>query len=572
MDTTNPLQKFKELATLKLNNYEFKLPDPIGDLRRDAIARFYLPLNNVDALLKDNDTNPEIKAISATDMVDLYFPVPNYTNTSYPDLSGYFERTQFMGDPNKPGDKDAAEDYWKKVGIALSLYPDFPTDAYIPFYIDTTTYKISCIFNGKDVTLNALDTESKYKFILVHDLPLAAEMQGTSYSVPEKLEKEINADLKTKLTNWYTQIYNDQSAAGVAAANALPPGNPKFWITEKVTSFYDKNNVTGLFFSDLLVTGWTLNEQSYHPDIRLWDVSNVKSMELAFADSNYNKPLSSWERVLPNKSTLANCTNFSKMFINSAFDQYIINWAIKAGSTGKLLNGDEINVGDNPALGPNMNQMVRDSGLYTTDSFKQGFKEVNKEDTKNPGTPPYSLFGQPICFNKGTQILCFKDNKEMYIPVEDLRKGDLVKTLHHGYQPLHKITTGFFTLGRPVDMGMYKMKKQGAMIADLEMSGLHSMLVDEHDPEYADDVKRQYTTQPRRKIYLHEHFRLQANYSSKFEKMPTKGYQIYSFALEGDEIQYPIWANGLLVETTSKQYVASGSMREVINNHDPKCE
>jgi len=384
------------------------------------------------------------------------------------------------------------------------------------------------------------------------DLPLEAEMQD-------------NADLKTKLTNWYTQIYNDQSAAGVAAANALPPGNPKHWIIEKVTSFYDDQNGTGLLYSSLLETGWTLNEQSYHLDIRLWDVSNVKSMELAFADSNYNKPLSSWERVLPNKSTLANCTNFSKMFMNSAFDQYIINWAIEPGSTGKLLNGELINVGDDSGLGPNMNQMVRDSGLYTTDSFNQGFKQVNK-DTENPGTPPYSLFGQAICFNKGTQILCFKDNKEMYIPVEDLRKGDLVKTLHHGYQAIHKITTGFFTLGRPIDMGMYKMKKQGAMIADLEMSGLHSMLVDEHDPEYAHDVKCQYTTQPRRKIYLHEHFRLQANYSSKFEKMPTKGYQIYSFALEGDEIQYPIWANGLLVETTSKQYVASGAMVEVKDN------
>ena len=567
MDATNPLQKFKELATLKLNNPALAL----FGLTRNAIAKFYIPLNNVDALLENIKTTPEIKAIPVTDMVDLYFPVPDYTNTSYPNLSGYFERTQFMGDPNKPGDEQAAKTYWDAFARGLLYYAsqnngdltiDILNNVYIPFFIDTTNYAISCIkFSGTNHTvesLSAFDT-NEYKFILVHDLPLEAEMQD-------------NVDLKTKLTNWYTQIYNDQSAAGVAAANALPPGNPKHWITEKVTSFYDNNNTTGLFYSDSLITGWTLNEQSYHPDIRLWEVSNVKSMELAFADSNYNKPLSSWERVLPTKSTLAKCANFSKMFMKSAFDQYIINWAIKAGSTGKLLNGDEINVGDNPALGPNMNQMVRYSGLYTTDSFKQGFKEVNKEDTENPGTPPYRLFGQAICFNKGTQILCFKDNKEMYIPVEDLRKGDLVKTLHHGYQAIHKITTGFFTLGRPVDMGMYKMKKQGTMIADLEMSGLHSMLVDEHDPEYAHDVKRQYTTQPRRKIYLHEHFRLQANYSSKFEKMPTKGYQIYSFALEGDEIQYPIWANGLLVETTSKQYVASGAMVEVKDNCETKCE
>lgn len=154
--------------------------------------------------------------------------------------------------------------------------------------------------------------------------------------------------------------------------------------------------------------------------------------------------------------------------------------------------------------------------------------------------------------------------------MEELKKGDLVKTLNDGYKPIQTLTTGTFTLGRPMDMGMYKMKQEGSMIADLEMTGLHSILVNENDEEHADDVKRQYTTQPRRKIYLHEHFRLQANYSSKFEKMPTKGYQIYSFALEGDEIQYPIWANGLLVETTSKQYVASGAMVEVKDNCETK--
>ena len=38
---------------------------------------------------------------------------------------------------------------------------------------------------------------------------------------------------------------------------------------------------------------------------------------------------------------------------------------------------------------------------------------------------------------------------------------------------------------------MYRMKKQGNMIADLEMSGLHALLVDKDDPKYADDIKRQ---------------------------------------------------------------------------------
>ena len=36
-----------------------------------------------------------------------------------------------------------------------------------------------------------------------------------------------------------------------------------------------------------------------------------------------------------------------------------------------------------------------------------------------------------------------------------------------------------------------------------------------------------------------------------FEKMPQNEYTIYSFALDRDQYQYGIWANGVLVETTS---------------------
>ena len=152
--------------------------------------------------------------------------------------------------------------------------------------------------------------------------------------------------------------------------------------------------------------------------------------------------------------------------------------------------------------------------------------------------------------------------------MEELKKGDLVKTLNDGYKPIQTLTTGTFTLGRPMDMGMYKMKQEGSMIADLEMTGLHSILVNENDEEHADDVNRQITTQPNRKLYVKDHFRLHANYSNKFEKMPTNAYTIYSFSLEGQEAQYGIWANGVLVESTSEEYVLSGAMKEVLEHNE----
>ena len=45
--------------------------------------------------------------------------------------------------------------------------------------------------------------------------------------------------------------------------------------------------------------------------------------------------------------------------------------------------------------------------------------------------------------------------------------------------------------------------------------------------------------------------RLRSMFCSKFEKMPVDEYTVYSFALDKEQYQYGIWANGALVETTS---------------------
>jgi hypothetical protein len=38
--------------------------------------------------------------------------------------------------------------------------------------------------------------------------------------------------------------------------------------------------------------------------------------------------------------------------------------------------------------------------------------------------------------------------------------------------------------------------------------------------------------------------------------------------LEGQEAQYGIWANGVLVESTSEEYVLSGAMKEVLEHNE----
>ena len=53
--------------------------------------------------------------------------------------------------------------------------------------------------------------------------------------------------------------------------------------------------------------------------------------------------------------------------------------------------------------------------------------------------PAVALAEAASCFNEGTKILCFKNNKEEYVPIQDLRKGDIVNTYLHGYKKIDLI-------------------------------------------------------------------------------------------------------------------------------------
>lgn len=173
-------------------------------------------------------------------------------------------------------------------------------------------------------------------------------------------------------------------------------------------------------------------------------------------------------------------------------------------------------------------------------------------------TPSLIQFNKPICFNKGTKILCLKDGHEQYVRIETLKVGDYVKTYKHGFQPINDMRKGTYRLNQPGDMGMYKMKKQDHMIADLEMTGLHCLLIDTKDAKYKQDIQNQGGLK-NPKFFVDGKFRLRANSCKQFKQMPCTSYSIYTFTLEGKE-QYGIWANGALVETTSRKMLELSNM------------
>lgn len=50
-----------------------------------------------------------------------------------------------------------------------------------------------------------------------------------------------------------------------------------------------------------------------------------------------------------------------------------------------------------------------------------------------------SCNGHPLAFKENTKILCFQNNQEVYLPIQDIRVGTLVKTVLNGYIEVERI-------------------------------------------------------------------------------------------------------------------------------------
>jgi hypothetical protein len=176
------------------------------------------------------------------------------------------------------------------------------------------------------------------------------------------------------------------------------------------------------------------------------------------------------------------------------------------------------------------------------------------------------------CFLEGTKILCFENNKEVYRPVESLRKGDLVKTIYNGYLPIHKIGTSPMynpSTDDRISDRLYKCSKENypALFEDLYITGCHSILV----PSLT-YLQVLITKASLGKLYVTDkHCRLMAWVDEKAEPYTREGiYNIYHIALENDDyyMNYGIYANGLLVESCSKRYLAEMSNMRLLGEED----
>jgi hypothetical protein len=209
--------------------------------------------------------------------------------------------------------------------------------------------------------------------------------------------------------------------------------------------------------------------------------------------------------------------------------------------------------------------MTPTSGYYT-DSFVCPFNLKPIDYTQSfiliippPPPPPYP------CFKSDTKILTNKG----YIPIQDLRKGDLVKTALHNYKPI--VMIGKRDIIHPASQErikeqLYKCTKTNypEIVEDLIITGCHCILVN----DFINPEQREKTIKVNGRIFVTDKkYRLPACVDDKTVVFETPGtYTIYHFALENDNyyMNYGIYANGLLVETCSKRYLKEHSNMSLI--------
>ena len=159
------------------------------------------------------------------------------------------------------------------------------------------------------------------------------------------------------------------------------------------------------------------------------------------------------------------------------------------------------------------------------------------------------------CFKIGSKILTDKG----YQLIENLRNGDLVKTLKNGYLPIVLIgKSDIYNSGdkERTKNQLYNLscKNYSDLTEDLVLTGCHSILVDTITSfqalEMTGKEKRLYITDNKLRLFCY----LDPS-SDPYDKEGT--FTIYHIALENENYygNYGIYANGLLVESCSIRYL-----------------
>jgi hypothetical protein len=252
--------------------------------------------------------------------------------------------------------------------------------------------------------------------------------------------------------------------------------------------------------------------------------------------------------------------------------QVTVTWSAPSSDGGSTITGYTVICSDLSIPNVNVNgttYTANVAGLTNGNSYTFTVTATNAVGTGPASSPSNSVIPfQYPCFKSGSKIL----TSQGYKLVEDLRKGDLVKTLLNDYLPI--VLIGKRDIYHPASKDRIKDQLYVCSQAnypevweDLVLTGCHSILVD----DFANEKQKNKATEINsgRVCVTDRKYRLPTcadERSYVYEKPGT--YTIYHLALENDDYytNYGIYANGLLVETCSKRYLTELANMELIDN------
>jgi hypothetical protein len=305
-----------------------------------------------------------------------------------------------------------------------------------------------------------------------------------------------------------------------------------------------KNFVTNGVFSNGL-TGWTVNRG--HNIQGAGDSVLGNSVYLGAGSQDGNDTLSQTLRTIPNMS-------------------YTLTFYLSMENDPTLGMYFNCTCGDNEItiINPVSQDWIQYSFIFNANSRDTvlSFSSFN-----NPGVNRLAdivVIENYPCFKEGTKILT--DNG--YVPIEQLRNGDNVKTLLHDFKPI--VMIGEKTIHHPaseerIKDQLYKCSphQYPELIEDLVLTGCHSILEEEFK-----DGEREKTQEVLGRIFAtDDKYRLPACVDERTTVYEVPGdYKIYHIALEHEDyyMNYGIYANGLLVESCSQRYMVEVSNMTLI--------
>jgi surface protein len=297
------------------------------------------------------------------------------------------------------------------------------------------------------------------------------------------------------------------------------------------------------------------NATQFNSDISNWTTSTSTSMASMFKNAVlFNQNIAEWD--------VDTVSDMSSMFQGATtFDQNISRWIVTNVTTMKNMFDNASNFSYVDIRNWNLDSMSNASNPGPLDNMFLGSQQPNIRDYFDTPTPlkiqfSYYRRNKVPCFRHGSKILAFHNGKEQYIPVEQLKKGMLIKTYKSGYIPIYKVGSRVFE--NPIHDQRIKDRlyclspsMYPSLDENLYLTGCHSVLLDkltDHQLKLTvETMGEKYITEGKPRLWT-------MNDERAIPYQLFEDTNVWHFALEHDDntMNYGVYANGLLVESTSK--------------------